>query len=123
VPSEPEQPNRPLIAAAGVGTGIAMGLAMVVLLEVLNKGIRRPGDLTQALGITTFATLPYFRTREEIWRRRAIIYGLLGGLLIGIPLVLWAVDTYYMPLDLLINGIGKRIGLASLMPAAPVAAA
>nr|WP_272911707.1 lipopolysaccharide biosynthesis protein [Loktanella sp. M215] len=121
VPSEPEQPNRPLIAAAGVGGGIVLGIAMVILLEVLNKGIRRPGDLTQALGITTFATLPYFRTREEIWRRRAIIYGVLGTLLVGIPLALWAVDVYYMPLDLLISRLGARIGLASLLSATPLA--
>ncbi len=121
-PSEPEKPNRPLIALAGVGGGLVMGLAMVVLLEVLNKGIRRPGDLTQALGITTFATLPYFRTREDIWRRRTIIYGVLGGLLIGIPLALWAIDSFYMPLDLLLNSVGRRIGLASLIVNAPLAA-
>ena len=99
-----------------------MGLAMIVLLEVLNKGIRRPGDLTQALGITAFATLPYFRTREEIWRRRAIIYGVLGGLLVGIPLALWAIDSFYMPLDLLLNSVGRRIGLAGLIVTAPLAA-
>ncbi|MBU2357775.1 MAG: lipopolysaccharide biosynthesis protein [Alphaproteobacteria bacterium] len=122
VPSEPERPNRPAIAAAGVGGGFVLGLAMVVLLEIMNKGIRRPGDLTQALGITTFATLPYFRTTEEIWRRRAIIYVVLGGLLIGIPLALWAVNAYYMPLDLLIDTLGQRIGLASLVSVTPIAA-
>ncbi len=123
VPADPERPNRPVIAVAGVGGGLVMGFAMVVLLEVMNKGIRRSGDLTQALGITPFATLPYFRTREEKWRRRAIIYGVLGGLLIGIPMGLWAINAYYMPLDLMIDGLGRRIGLAGLMPAASSAIA
>ena len=102
VPAEPERPNRPIIAAAGVGGGIALGLAVVILLEVLNKGIRRPADLTTALGITVFATLPRYRTRQEILRRRAIIFGVLGSALVGIPVLLWAVNTYYMPLDLLL---------------------
>ena len=114
-PSEPEKPNRPVIAAAGVGGGIVLGLGMIVLLEVLNKGIRRPADLTNALGIATFATLPYFRTSEEIWRRRAIIYGVLGGLLVGIPLALWAVDSFVMPLDQILNTVGRRIGLAGIV--------
>ncbi len=122
-PSEPEKPNRTLIAAAGVGGGVIMGLLMIVLLEILNKGIRRPGDLTQALGITTFATLPYFRTSEETWRRRIIIYGVLSGLLVIIPLALWAINTYYMPLDLLFSSIGRRIGLAGFIFAAPFPAA
>lgn len=112
VPVEPEKPNRPVIAAAGVGSGLVLGLAFVVLLEFLNKGIRRPVDLTKALGITTFATLPYYRTSKDIWRRRAIIFGVLGGLLVGIPLTLWAINSFYMPLDLLLNAVGRRLGLA-----------
>lgn len=116
VPASPDRPNRKLIAAAGVGGGLFMGLAMVILLELLNKGIRRPADLNSALGITPFATLPYFRTTEEKWRRRVIIYGVLGALLVGIPIGIWALDTYYMPLDLIIDGLGRRIGLANLTP-------
>lgn len=123
VPTKPERPNRPVIAAGAIGGGVALGLIVVVLLELMNKGIRRPGDLTQALGIMTFATLPYVQTTEEIRRRRAIITGVLCSLLIGIPLGLWAVDIYYTPLDLLIDRLGHQMGLASLLPIATHAAA
>ena len=72
-------------------------------LELLNKGIRRPADVTNALGITPFAVLPYYRTRREQLRRRSIILGAVGGCLIGIPLLLWGIDTFYVPLEQIIG--------------------
>ena len=114
-PSEPEKPNRALIAAGGVGGGMFLGLAFVVLLELLNKGIRRPVDLTNRLGITPFATLPYYRTKAERVRRRLIIFGVLGFLLIAIPAGLWAVDTYVVPLDRILNMVRQQIGLAGMI--------
>ena len=110
VPSEPEKPNRRVIAAGGIGGGMMMGLAVVFLLELLNKGIRRPVDLTNRLGITPFATLPYYRTRAERIRRRMIILSILGFFLIAIPLSLWAVNTYVMPLDRLLSTVTQRLG-------------
>ncbi len=121
VPSEPEKPNRKVVAAAGVGGGMFLGLAMVALLELLNKGIRRPVDLTNRLGITPFATLPYYRTRAELIRRRMIILCILGFFLIAIPAGLWAVDTYVIPLQRLLDMITARVGLAGVLPDAATA--
>lgn len=119
VPAAPESPNRPLIAAAGIGGGAFLGLVVVALLELLKAGIRRPVDLTKGLGIAPFATLPYYRTRGEIWRRRSIIYGVLGTVLIGIPGALWMVHTQVMPLDQLIDLLGQRVGFAGLSQIIP----
>ena len=119
VPAEPEKPNRMLIAAGGVSGGILLGLGMVFLLELTNKGIRRPADLTNALGITPFATLPYYRTRAERIRRRLIIFGILGFFLIGIPAGLWAIDTYIMPLDDVMDRLAGQVGLAGWLPLSP----
>ena len=109
-PREPQSPNRPLIAAAGVGGGFFLGLAVVVLMEFLKSGIRRPVDLTRGLGITPFATLPYLRTRGEIIRRRLIVWGGLVMVLAALGGAVWAVDTYYMPLDLLFQQLQRRLG-------------
>lgn len=112
VPRAPTSPNRPMIAAAGVGGGLALGLALVVLLEFLNSAIRRPVDLTSKLGITPFATLPYLRTRQEIRRRRAVIGLAFLAVLVLIPVGLWAVQTYVMPLDMLFNRLLSKLSLA-----------
>ncbi|MCB1333349.1 MAG: lipopolysaccharide biosynthesis protein [Roseivivax sp.] len=119
VPASPTRPNRLLIAGGGVGAGFAIGLAVIVLLEILNSGIRRPVDLTKGLGITPLATLPYMRTKSEAWGRRLVMLGVLGALLVGIPLALWAVHTYYMPLDLLIDNVLKKLGVSSILGALP----
>ena len=116
VPREPASPNRPMIAAAGVGGGFALGLALVVALELLNTAIRRPVDLTARLGITPIATLPFMRTPGQIRRRRVLI--VLAFLIVaaGIPAALWAIQTYYLPLDLILDRILGKLRLAMAAP-------
>jgi uncharacterized protein involved in exopolysaccharide biosynthesis len=113
-PREPVRPNRVLIAAAGIGGGIALGLGLIFLLEVLNRSIRRPVDLTRRLGITPFATLPYMRTRGEVRFRRIAVALALLAVLGGIPVGLWAINTYYMPLDIAIERGINKLGLSEI---------
>ena len=85
-----------------------MGLGMVFLLTVLNRGVRRPEDITAKLGITPFVTLPYFRTKQEIRHRRKVIVAILGFFLIAIPVGLLAVNNYVIPLDQVIDRLSGR---------------
>lgn len=89
VPTRPARPHRPLIAAAGLVGGLGAGVGLIFLMEMLNRSIRRPVDLTNRLGIQPFATLPYIRTREEIRWKRGVVGGVLVGILAAIPLVLY----------------------------------
>jgi len=108
-PRTPSSPNRPLIAAAGVGAGIFLGVAIVVLLEFFRAGIRRPVDLTKGLGITPFATLPYMLSRKEVVRRRLFVWGGFVGVLAAVALSVWLVDRYYMPIDRIAELIQQRL--------------
>ncbi|WP_168199328.1 GumC family protein [Pseudorhodobacter turbinis] len=107
-PTEPQSPNRPVVAAGGIAGGMMLGLGLVFLLTVLERGVRRPADITAKLGITPFVTLPYFRTKEEIARRRAIIIAILVAGLVVIPIGLWAVNSFIMPLDQMIARLTGR---------------
>ncbi len=120
-PREPDRPNRPLIAAAGVGGGFVLGLGFVMLLELTNTAVRRSADITARLGVVPLATLPLMRTRGQIRRRRAVILGAFALVVLAIPAGLWAVDTYYRPLDLILDQVLGRLGLAGGI-AVPVAA-
>jgi uncharacterized protein involved in exopolysaccharide biosynthesis len=113
-PRDPVRPNRILIAAAGIGGGIALGLGLILLLELLNRSIRRPGELTRQLGITPFATLPYMRTKAETARRRALTALALVLVLAGIPVGLWAMNRFFMPLDMVIERGIQTLGLTEL---------
>ncbi|PYE82217.1 lipopolysaccharide biosynthesis protein [Pseudoroseicyclus aestuarii] len=107
-PAAPESPDRPLIAAAGVGGGLALGIGVIVLIELLNGAIRRPADLTARLGIAPFGTLPYIRTAQEARRRRAIIFGAFLVVL-ALPGLLWWVHSTIAPLDLMLGRVIDRL--------------
>ena len=110
-PREPDRPNRTLLAAAGVGGGFFLGLAVVVLLEVMNTAIRRPVDLTSKLGITPFGTVPLIRTRWEVVRRQTIIFAGFAIAVVMIPVVLWLIHAHVMPLDVILEKIKDKAGL------------
>jgi polysaccharide biosynthesis transport protein len=113
-PTSPEKPNRILIAGAGVAGGLGAGLGFIVLLELLNRSIRRPVELSNKLGIQPFATIPYIHTRQETRWKRSVIGGVLALIVIGIPALLFAIHTYYLPIDLLMRQMLGRIGLGGI---------
>ena len=104
-PGGPVRPKRMLITAAGVVGGIGAGIGFVVLMEMLNRSIRRPVDLSARLGIQPFATVPYIRTRSETRWKRSVIVTVLAVIAVAIPAGLFALHTYYMPLDLLLGQV------------------
>lgn len=113
-PTAPARPNRKVIAAGGVVGGLLLGLALVALIEALQTGIRRPAEITAKLGFAVFATLPYMKTAREIRLGRLRIAGAVLLTLLVVAGGLWALDSYYMPLDLLFDQIVKRVSQTAL---------
>lgn len=111
-PTSPTRPNRRKITAMGVAAGLGMGFGLIALLELLNSAIRRPADIVAGLKITPIMTFPYMRTRGQIWRRRLLILFAVAVVLVGLPGVLWYIDTNIRPLQPIFEEILLRIGLA-----------
>jgi polysaccharide chain length determinant protein (PEP-CTERM system associated) len=112
VPRSPAGTNRILIAAMGFAAGLGLAGALFVLLELLNRSVRRPAEMISALGITPLATIPFFEDPARRMRRRTVRIASILIILVGVPAALWAVDTYYLPLDQLAQRILSRVGLA-----------
>ncbi|WP_170399760.1 GumC family protein [Ruegeria arenilitoris] len=108
-PSSPTKPNRMMIAGGGVTFGILLGAALVFLLEVLNRSIRRPEDLINKLDVWPIATIPYAPSRGEMIRRRVAWVVVVLAILIGVPAAVWAVHTYYLPLDLIAEKVIDKL--------------
>jgi len=108
-PDEPSAPNRRLIAAAGTALGFGGALFLVVALELLNRAVRRPMELTNGLGITPLATIPYISTTAEKLRRRLALLIVLIVVLIAIPAGLYVFHYQVMPLDFVIDRIVDRL--------------
>jgi ABC-type lipoprotein release transport system permease subunit len=98
-----------LIAAGGSLVGLLLGIALALGLELLNNSIRRPVEITSKLGITPLATIPYMRTPMEMVARRAMLTAVFLFIVVGVPTLLYAVHTYYLPLDLIYDRIASRI--------------
>ena len=111
VADEPTAPNRPLIAIGGSFGSIALGAALVVLLETLSTTIRGPRDLERQLKLRPVVTIPYIWTLSEIRRRRLRIAGVVVAMLVIVPGGLFAIDKSYLPLPLLLERALDRIGL------------
>jgi polysaccharide chain length determinant protein (PEP-CTERM system associated) len=111
-PREPARPNRKLIAAAGAAAGIGLAVGLFVLLELLNRTVRRPVEVTRNLGIEPLSTIPYISTKSERLKRFAVRTAVMLLVLVGLPAALWAIDSYYIPLDQLATEALARLGLA-----------
>jgi polysaccharide chain length determinant protein (PEP-CTERM system associated) len=108
VPTSPSGPNRTAIAGMGVGVGAGLAAGLFALLELLNQAIRRPADIVRALDITPLATVPRFETVADRRWRRTVQLGLLAVVIVAVPSLLWAIDTFYMPLDELFQKVIER---------------
>ena len=111
VPNRPSRPNRRLISAAGAAIGVGLSVLLFATLEVLNRTIRRPIEINRAFGIEPLGAIPHISTRAE---RITRFLGRAAALLLvcaGLPALMWAVDTYYIPLDQLASDILNRLGL------------
>jgi hypothetical protein len=110
-PSRPSRPNRMFIAGAGTAAGAFMGIALIVLMELLNRAVRRPTDLINSFGITPIATIPYMRTPREMMMRRMAFVAILAVAVLGIPAMIYAVHVYYEPLDIIIGKVAAKLGI------------
>lgn len=64
-PAEAVGPRRKLIAGLGLFGGAGLGFGFIVLMELLNKTVRRPSELAAIIPGQPFATLPYIPQPDE----------------------------------------------------------
>jgi hypothetical protein len=94
---------------------MGLAFALVVLLELLNRSIRRPVELTSRLDIQPFGTVPYIKSDGESRRKRFFLVLSLLFIAIAVPAFLYAVHYYYLPIDLLIDRLSDKIGITDFI--------
>lgn len=65
----PIKPNRKLIVLLSLLLGLFSGIACVFALRTLLKGVDRPEEIERALGLPTYAAIPYSEGQKRIVRR------------------------------------------------------
>lgn len=115
VPSSPDKPDRLMILMMGAGGGAGAGLGLIVLLEFLNRAIRRPSDITATLQAQPLAVIPYIYTDTELRRRSTIKWTIIVTLVAGSIIGLTATHIFYMPLDLLMRRLMEMTQLDTVL--------
>ena len=68
-PLKPLKPNKPLVILVGLLVGVVLGCGTVLALRALIRGVDRPEDVERALGLATYASIPYTGTQRTITSR------------------------------------------------------
>ncbi len=82
LPTDPSFPNRPILAAGGLGVGLALGLVIAMWLEFSDKSIRTEKDAAAVLDLPLLISVPWLGeddaaangnggVRRRFWGRRS----------------------------------------------------
>jgi uncharacterized protein involved in exopolysaccharide biosynthesis len=107
-PSKPTGLKPKIIIALGSVAGVGLGIALVLLLEILNKTVRRPKDLRK-LQMEPLGVVPVIWTQQER-RVSRIMTGTAVFLSAGaVPVSLMLVHYYYAPLNQVLQQLLSRL--------------
>ncbi len=115
VPDEPTSPNRKKVVVLGSMMSLALAVGIAVLIEMLRPAIRSAAQMQQQLQLYPVVAIPYITTRSERRWRTTRIAVFLALILIGIPAALWAIQMYYLPLELIGARIAEKSGLDEVL--------
>ena len=101
-PDKPIKPNRKKIIALGIFLGLAGAIALVTLLETLDKRVRGVESLTALINMRPLVIVPYITTQAELKRKKYLIKYVLAAIVALTLLLLAIIHFAVMPLDLLI---------------------
>jgi uncharacterized protein involved in exopolysaccharide biosynthesis len=109
VPQEPIKPKRLKLSLAALALAFAAGGGLTFIVELLDKGIRKPSDILSVVNGQLIVSIPYIATLAELrWRKRRALLIIFSSLLVllGASIVAY---FYLPPIDLIIAK--ARVGL------------
>ena len=113
LPETPDKPNRPVILVLGFLFSGAMGVGAVAFAEAVDDAIYGRSGVAALLGVPPLAVIPYIETvadrRNRLLRRILILISLI----VGVVLILAAINYFFMPLDVLWYTLLQRSGIWS----------
>lgn len=107
-PDKPIRPNRKKVIAMGILASLAGALALVALLETLDKRARGVDTLTALIKMRPLVVIPYITTQAEIRRSKYLMRYVLLAIIAMVILILLITHFMIVPLDLLLVKIMAR---------------
>jgi uncharacterized protein involved in exopolysaccharide biosynthesis len=110
-PEEPVSPNRRRLLMAGFAASGALGFGLVVLLEMMNRGLRTSRDFERQMDILPIGVIPYIPTRRETLFRQWAVRTAAIVVVAGSATAVVVVDQLIMPLPLVMERLSERLGI------------
>ncbi len=79
-PDKPVSPNRPLIILLGMIGGLAIGVGLVLVLELRDFSMRTDDEVARTIGLPVLAVVPLMKSEQERRRARRLQFLLNAGL-------------------------------------------
>lgn len=114
-PNKPISPNRSKIVIMGSGGSIGFAFGLAFLVEMLFPRIRTAAQLERKLQLKPVVSIPYVQTAREKRRRFTIRAVVLAMIVFALPVGLFAVDQYYLPLPLMVERVAEKIGIDAVL--------
>ena len=111
-PSVPSGPDRNRLALMSAAIGFMLAAAYFAGLEFLNRNVRRPAELVNRFNVTPITTIPYMESRGRRFARRSSLVLATLAVLVGVPGLLFYIDTNYLPLEVVLERGLARLGLS-----------
>jgi polysaccharide chain length determinant protein (PEP-CTERM system associated) len=111
VPTDPSRPDRKKYLAMVLAAAMAAGGGLAFATEFLDRRIRTSAELLSRVGIRPLGVIEFIPVRHEQRRKRWRWVAILLLLAIVITGSVFAVDYFYMPLELLFQKVMDRIDL------------
>jgi uncharacterized protein involved in exopolysaccharide biosynthesis len=97
LPERPISPDRLRLNLMGALAGLALGLALIALIEYRNTTFRTDEDITLSLALPVFAVIPAMTTRRERQTRRrrwlVAVTASVAVMAAGVAALVWKMDA------------------------------
>lgn len=83
IPREPTKPKKSLIVLLSIVLGGFLGVVLVFLQRMMLRGVDRPEDVEKALGLPTYASIPYSHRQQKLdvaLRKGGVKNGILASI-------------------------------------------
>ena len=111
IPNKAEKPNRPKIMALGSAASVGVGLALALLIEIIQGGVRGYNEITRIIGQAPLVVIPMITTlKDDKVKSVSRKYFLFWGILLFVVLVIF-IHFFVMDLEVLWFKIMRKVTL------------
>jgi hypothetical protein len=111
LPEKPVKPNRKALIMMGLVISLGLGFGIVIVLDNLDKSVRKPKDISSILGAPPLASIPYIVTsidEAKAFRKRIVFAVSTVSTIIMVGIM---THYFYKPLDVLWFVVFRKLGM------------